>query len=77
MYTAEMARSDALETASNELDRRIENAVKENQWAGRATVRIYIDDPFRYTIKEELEKRGFKNVDVPDIILKGDVSFEW
>lgn len=29
-----------------------------------AYLRVYNDDPWRYTVKEELEKRGFKHVDV-------------
>lgn len=44
---------------------------------GRASIRIYHDDSFRHDIQYELEKRGFKNVDVPHITIKGDVTFEW
>ena len=43
----------------------------------RATIRVYIDDPFVRTIKKELEMRGFVVLEVPDIILKGDVEFSW
>ena len=30
-----------------------------------------------HSIGSELERRGFKNIQVPDIIIKGDVYFEW
>lgn len=74
MYTADDARRNWCE----ELDRRIEAAVRESG-AGycAAYLRVYIEDPWKDRIKEELERRGFKNVDVPYIILKGDVYFEW
>lgn len=73
-FTADMARQldDIL------LDERIEHAIKHRK-AGTngAYIRIYIEDSFRYSIQSDLEERGFKNVDVPDICLCGDVYFEW
>lgn len=78
MYTAEMAKKDAAGNDS-ELDDRIKSAVKEANYRGHRTtsIRVYIEDAFVHNIREELEKRGFTNVDVPYIILKGDVEFSW
>ena len=78
MYTAEMARNQS-ESSPNVLDERIEKEVSYANYHGfrRASVRVYIEDPFVHTIKEELEKRGFTVDYVPEIILKGDVDFSW
>lgn len=74
MYTAK----DARQTHNNELDRRIEKAVREMDGGRNAAyLRVYVEDPWCHTIEQELTKRGFKNIHVPDIILKGDVYFEW
>ncbi len=74
MYTADMAEDDGQE----DLDRRIRWAVKEQDAGYKAAyLRIYIEDPWFHSIQYELERRGFKNVRVPDIVLKGDVYFEW
>jgi hypothetical protein len=74
MYTADMARKGNMD----ELDARIEAAVKDRDAGPNAAyLRVYIEDSFCQTIGEELERRGFKNVQVPDICLKGDVYFEW
>lgn len=74
MYTAD----DARRGNHGDLDRRIEAAVRSRDAGPNASyLRIYIDDAFCRTIKDELERRGFKNVQVPDITLKGDVYFEW
>lgn len=74
MFTA----NDARRVDASALDQKIEAAVREGErYGNRASIRVYIDDPWVHTIKEELEKRGFINVDVPDICLKGDVDFEW
>lgn len=74
MYTADMAR----QKDTTELDARIEAAVKDRDAGPNASyLRVYIEDWFCRTIGEELERRGFKNVQVPDICLKGDVYFEW
>lgn len=72
MYTADMAR----QKDHSDLDRRIEAAVKSGTGSS-AYLRVYIEDSFLRSIRQELEDRGFKNVDVPDIVLKGDVYFEW
>lgn len=73
MYTADDVRS----RDQDDLDERIQYAV-ENYRSGNGThMRFYIEDPWRYDLKEELELRGFKNVYVPDIVLKGDAYFEW
>lgn len=78
MYTANDAREDTRSNIERVLDERIRSAVEEaKNYGNRASIRVYIDDPFVHSIKEELEKRGFVNVDVPDICLKGDVFFEW
>jgi hypothetical protein len=78
MYTADMARLNA-STSPNVLDERIEAAVIEANYIGakQASIRIYIDDPFKDDIREELKKRGFTVLYVPDICLKGDVDFSW
>lgn len=74
MYTAE----DARKSTESHLDEKIEVAVKDSDAGPHAAyLRVYLDDPWFRNIKEELEKRGFKNVQVPDICLKGDVYFEW
>lgn len=72
MFTADMARQQT----NNDLDARIEAAVREARGSG-AYLRVNIEDPFVHRIGYELEQRGFKNIVVPDIILKGDVYFEW
>lgn len=68
---------DARRGNADELDGRIAYAVRNNRHRAGAYIRIYHDDSFRYSIAQELEDRGFKNIDVPDITLKGDVYFEW
>jgi hypothetical protein len=74
MFTADDARNED----QSELDNRIRQAVKDREGGPNgAYLRVYIDDPWIDTIKDELERRGFKRVQVPDIILKGDVYFEW
>lgn len=72
MFTAQNARDG--NTA--DLDERIERAVRSSGGTS-AYIRVYHDDPWRYSIKSDLEDRGFTNVDVPDICLSGDVYFEW
>lgn len=62
---------------TDDLDRRIAEAVREAGSARCAELRIYADDAFAATIREELEARGFKNIHVPRLIIKTDVSFEW
>jgi Fe-S cluster assembly iron-binding protein IscA len=72
MFTAD----DARKVNQDNLDERIQSAV-ENSSGNSTYLRVYIEDSFCSSIRNELEKRGFKNIDVPDIILKGDVYFEW
>jgi len=60
----------------DELDGRIKAAVRDGG-ANHAYLRIYAEDAFRFTIRSELEARGFINIRVPDITIKGDVYFEW
>ena len=72
MYTAEDARKGDME----KLDRRIQEAVEDSK-SNSAYLRIYVEDPWYRTIEAELTKRGFKNIQVPDIVLAGDVYFEW
>jgi hypothetical protein len=74
MFTADMARKGD----QKGLDRRIRDAVRSQDAGYRAAyLRIYIEDPWCGTIQYELERRGFVNIRVPDITLKGDVYFEW
>lgn len=73
MFTA----NDAKKCQDNDLDIRIERAVKENRSGSSATIRIYSDDWFSHSITYELAARGFKNIYVPDFVLKTDVYFEW
>jgi len=72
MFTAE----DAKNYRQDDLDQRIEDAVRGSS-GNSASIRIYCDDAYWRNIESELERRGFKNIQVPDIILKGDVYFEW
>lgn len=74
MFTADIARQI---TIADDLDARIERSVKERKQGNGAYLRIYDDDTFRDIVKQELEKRGFVNVVVPDFCLSGDVYFEW
>lgn len=73
MFTAD----DARRIDNDDLDRRIKAAVKDSDRPNSASLRVYIEDPWVHRIEAELEKRGFKNICVPDICLKGDVHFEW
>jgi hypothetical protein len=73
MYTAD----DARQGNDDELDSRIEYAVRNNRHGNGAYMRIYHDDSFRHNIVTELERRGFKNIDAPSFVLKTDVYFEW
>ena len=76
MYTAEMANNE--EDGQCDLDKRIRAAVKEQDGGYKAAyLRVYIEDPWVHNIEEELERRGFKDINVPDIIIKGDVYFSW
>ncbi|QGZ14043.1 hypothetical protein PP939_gp206 [Rhizobium phage RL38J1] len=73
MFTA----NDARKGNEDELDERIEYAVRNNRHGNGAYIRIYHDDSFRWNIVGELERRGFKNIDAPSFTLKTDVYFEW
>lgn len=74
MYTAE----DARQESGRDLDEVIRHAVKNADAGPNATyMRVYHDDPWLWRLESELEARGFKNIDVPDITIKGDVYFEW
>lgn len=73
MFTADDARRHNFD----DLDARIKAAVKDAGSATCAYMRVYNDDGFLPYLKEELEKRGFHSVDVPDIVIKGDVYFCW
>jgi len=73
MFTAEMARQQQ----ADDLDERIQYAVANRRQGNGAYMRVYSEDPFLHTLHEELEKRGFTNVNVPDVILSGDAYFEW
>lgn len=59
-----------------DLDERIERAVRGSSGTG-AHMRVYNDDPWVDRIEQELLDRGFHNVQVPMIVIKGDVWFEW
>ncbi len=75
MFTAEKAR----ELSIDSLDSRIEKEVKLAISLGlnNAYLRVYIEDSFFNSIEEELTKRGFHSIKVPNITLKGDVYFSW
>lgn len=74
MFTAD----DARRAGQDDLDRRIRAAVHENDGGNNAAyLRVYCDDPWVNEIEYELERRGFINIQVPDIVIKGDVYFEW
>ncbi len=75
MYTANDARREDIDN----LDNRIKAAVRSREGGPRGGyLRVYIEDPWFHRIEAELEKRGFTNIQVPDIVLKGgDVYFEW
>lgn len=73
MYTA----VDARAKDTNDLDERIKYAVENFRSGAGAHMRVYYDDSFLANLEQELLDRGFKNIDIPDITLKGDVYFEW
>lgn len=73
MFTANDARSGDMDA----LDVRIQKAIKNHRDGGGAYMRVYHDDPWRYSIERDLTERGFINIHVPDIIVCGDVYFEW
>lgn len=73
MYTA----SDAANMQQEDLDRQIKYAVSTRSNGNSAHIRVWSDDWFASTIKEELEKRGFKNISGYDGVHKWDVYFEW
>lgn len=73
MFTAAHARA----AVGDDLDERIAYAVRDNRSGDGASLRVYIDDPWVHRIESELAARGFINIRVPDIALKGDVYFEW
>jgi hypothetical protein len=58
------------------LDQTIRNAVNDST-GNRASMRVYRSDPWLHRLELELEERGFKNINVPEITIKGDVHFEW
>lgn len=73
MYTADQAR----EQNKDDLDARIEEAVKAAGSTRTASMRIYAEDWFAHTIAVELAERGFTDIQVPSFILKTDVNFSW
>jgi hypothetical protein len=72
MFTAQ----DAARGNMDDLDQRIRQAVRDGSGKS-AYLRIYMEDSFAHSIEYELEKRGFKNIQVPSFVLKTDVYFEW
>lgn len=73
MYTA----VDALIQSNAVLDDRIERAVIDGAHTRCGSIRVYDTDWFCNDIKEELENRGFKNIQVPRFSQTADVYFEW
>ncbi len=75
MFTADMAR----DLRNCDLDARIQKEVTDAVNSGRtfAYLRIYSEDWFFNSIEQELLKRGFQGIFVPNITLKGDVYFSW
>ena len=78
MYTADIAR-DPLGRAQRELDLRIEEEVNDSLDCGEkmATLRIDQTDVYYANIREELEKRGFQVLGMPDEGPVGYVTFGW
>jgi hypothetical protein len=69
---------DARNLANDDLDQRIRQAVSNADAGPNATyMRVYCDDPWLHSLESELRDRGFINIDVPNITIKGDVYFEW
>lgn len=82
MFTADNARSlntVASDERSKRLDERIQREVEDSIRSGLTYghLRVYIEDWFFDSIEYELNQRGFHNVKVPQITLKGDVYFSW
>lgn len=73
MYTA----VDALIQSNAVLDEKIERAVLDGANTRCGSIRVYDTDWFCNTVQEELELRGFKNVQVPRFVQTADVYFEW
>ena len=73
MYTA----VDAVIQSNTVLDERIQRAVLEGAHSRYGSIRVYATDWFCNDIKEELEQRGFKNIQVPRFVETADVYFEW
>lgn len=74
MFTAKDARNISM----SYLDERIKDAVINcPKYPNGASMRVYCDDPWLPNLKQELEKRGFINIYIPDIVIKGDVDFYW
>jgi hypothetical protein len=75
---ARFTADDARKGDDSDLDERIKRAVKACDAGPTASyLRIYVEDPWASRIEQELLDRGFKNIQVPSIVLKGDVYFEW
>lgn len=73
MFTAQ----DAKALQQNDLDERIEYAVKHRRQDDGAYLRVYSSDWFAHSIERELSNRGFVNIQAPSFVLSGDVYFEW
>jgi hypothetical protein len=73
MFTADKARN----IDSITLDHRIEHSVRVRSKGNGTYMRVYHDDSFLENLYEELEKRGFTNIQIPDVCLSADVYFEW
>jgi len=70
--------TDAQHHGHRDLDQCIRDAVADRSYGqGATSMRVYHDDPWLWSLEQELEDRGFKNIRVPSITIKGDVYFEW
>lgn len=77
LFTADNARS--YKADDQRLDQLIELAVKTAIDSGEssASIRIYPQDPWAKTIKQELERRGFQTFAKPLQVSVEDYYFEW
>lgn len=75
MFTAK----DARKTMENDLDERIKYAVENNNYIHNgAYMQVYSEDRWKDIIVQELEKRGFIDIEYdPYFVMSTDVYFKW
>jgi hypothetical protein len=75
MFTADKARKASVDQLDERIRREVNQSISDGLTHGY--LRIYIEDWFFDSIEEELTKRGYHSIEVPRIVLKGDVYFSW